>query len=53
MGAWQVLLLDEETAAKYPVGAEVTFHFKKTKETGFGTLAAITSDPVTHPLMTP
>ncbi|BCB22023.1 hypothetical protein [Bosea sp. ANAM02] len=45
-GAWQVLLLDADQAARYPVGAETEFHFRKTREIGFGTLVAITSDPV-------
>lgn len=50
-GAWQVLLLDADQAARYPVGAETEFHFRKTREIGFGTLVAITSDPA--PAMTP
>lgn len=48
-GAWQVLLLDAEKAARYPVGTEVAMHFRKTKEIGFGTLVAITSEPVPAP----
>lgn len=51
MGAWQVLLLDADQAARYPLGAETEFHFRKTREIGFGTLVAITSEPV--PALTP
>lgn len=50
-GAWQVLLLDAEQAARYPVGAETEFHFRKAREVGFGTLVAITSEPA--PALTP
>lgn len=49
MGAWQVLLLEPEVASRYEVGAEVTFHFRKSKELGFGDLVAITSDPAVSP----
>lgn len=48
-GAWQVLLLDADQAARYPVGAETEFHFRKTREIGFGMLVAITSDPAPSP----
>lgn len=48
-GAWQVLLIETEVAARYPIGTEVTMHYRKDKEIGFGSLVAITSDPVMAP----
>jgi len=52
-GAWQVLLLDEDTAVRYEVGQEVIFHFRKVKEIGFGDLVAISSDVDLMPAMHP
>lgn len=46
MGMWQVLLLEPEVAARYEVDDDVTFHFRKNKELGFGSLVAITSEPI-------
>lgn len=44
-GAWQLLAMSPDDAAHYPVGAEVTFHSRKDKEIGFGTVVAITPGP--------
>lgn len=52
-GMCQVLLLDEDTAARYEVGQGVNSHFRRIKEIGFGDLVAISSDvdltPAVHP----
>lgn len=42
LGVFGVMELSEEDASHYPLGTQVTFHFKKTKELGFGELVAVT-----------
>lgn len=40
-GTWQAFELSAADAARYRVGTKVTFHYRKDKEIGFGTLIAI------------
>lgn len=41
-GVFGVMEMSEEDASHYPLGSQVTFHFRKTKELGFGELVDVT-----------
>lgn len=45
IGAWHLVQMTAEDAANYPVGTEVVFHCRKTKEIGFGDVVAIGPAP--------